>query len=63
MVSALTLSLTACSADGDYAVNDAPETVTFTATTQRATATAWTAGDQIGVYMMPTGQTLDQSEL
>lgn len=62
MVSALTLSLTACSADGDYAVNDAPETVTFTATTQRATATAWTAGDQIGVYMMPTGQTLDQSE-
>ena len=35
MVSALTLSLTACSADGDYAVNDAPETVTFTATTQQ----------------------------
>ena len=29
MASALTLTLTACSADGDYAVSDAPETVAF----------------------------------
>lgn len=60
----LAWSAASCSSDVDLTDFDAAgQEVAFTAMQTRATGTAWTAGDHIGVYMKAAGTALEGTQL